>query len=1145
MDSEKDNRTDTSGDAKLDVAPENPVPEKIETSSETDPNVAKMESPTDPAKENLITADELAAAFVGPEQESTKPIVSNQEPPEPEKANLPNLEILEDGKSDNTIKNDSDLPTEKEVIATFVGPEQEKNDSTEESKSDENESITESSVIASESTEKKSHKVAIVSAICVTAAIIGGIVLITSNSNPDKGSEPVVAVTDLTDEQKEKLGIEPEKEEAVDNSEIEDKDNYSEEYKKYLELSDEEKANLEVIPRKKEVPDEKIDEIKKDTDEEIIASLPEKYDLRNAIDVAVSDQGSYGLCWDYASSKALETNLKLHGIDYNPSELQIDFLASYLMYGSRNLHDGGTFQMFADMAASIGTISEEKFSSLGINPDGFYGGSNTNLDYLKLAKNDTPLYVTKTVDFPSIYKSKGEVSNKTEEELKEFRDLVKAHIMVNGALYMVMDAPDSFIFKNEDGKTTYFYTPDSAHSNTTRGQHAMAIVGWDDSFSKDYFRGSGTGEGVERPIHDGAYLVLNSWGDWWGEGGYFWVSYDEYNVESQLSGIVSTSLDNTKRIDSITSEAAKNLVKEKLSFYIIEEDGEEYISDYALDQVSYLDLSSRGLTDYDLKGITETFSNISSLTITDNNISDLSSLANLNNLYGVYFSKNNVEDISVLCSMDKVNGLDLSYNRITDISCLEGKLGDYAYLDISGNTGITGFEKLNTLSGLTANEIGLESLESLSGLNKLTSLSVRNNNIKSLAGLNTNEEAFYNLDLSGNKELTDLTFDKPVSHLSIKDSGLTDISILNNIEANMVLASGNNFGDLSSFNNDKILQLDLSGNKNLSNLSSLSTVKSLNLSDCGIASLSEIGELDGIETLTLNNNEIGSLDGAENLSKIASLNITNNKLSSLDGIEKLENLTSLNVVKNQISSLDGLSKLPKLTTFSADNNMISDANELVDMENLYFLSLSNNKLSSVPNFTTQADLYLTFENNPIENVVIPKAVATINLKDCGVKSIDYSQVEKLTNVTLEGNPDWNEYRDLISKSMHGQQKLGRSYPHINISTDYNFSKEELNGLDGIPGLFGSASWYLSLKEYTNELEKSSDGTVNLENYPSERAMFMSLLKNGKSLDGFTVDRAATKLTLSDSSADSLSLEQRARINNNTHLSTNKIVFYFQ
>lgn len=1133
MGNDKDNHTNNLGEVKLDTEPE-----KIEISIETSPTTAKAESPTEPTREKLMDTDELAAAFVGSGQENAEPMGSDQIIPESENTNLPNMEIPKDEKVKSAAKNDSEFPTKEEVATAFVGPEQEKNDPVDESKGDDDESATESSAIASEATDKKPHKVAIISAICVVAAMIGGIVLITSSSNPSKESEPTVKITDLTDEQKEKLGIEPEKEKATDGSETEDKDNYSEEYKRYLELSEEEKANLEVIPRKEDVPDEKIDEIKEDTDKETLALLPEKFDLRDVIDITVGNQGSYGLCWDYASSTALETHLKLRGIDYNPSELQIDFLASNLMYGGRNLHKGGTFQFFADMAASIGTISEEKFSSFGINPDDSYGEKNTNLDYFKLAKNDTPLYVTKTVDFPSIYKDKGEVPDKTEEELKEFRDLVKAHIMTNGSLYTSVTSPWSFGIPRYCEKS----------GKGCNANHAMAIIGWDDNYSKENFAkvDENGNRDIGTPKHDGAYLVLNSWGKEWdgsdAKDGVFYISYDEYDVESQLSGIVSTSFDNAKKIDSIASKTAKDLVKEKLSFYIVEEDGEEYVSDYALDRVTYLDLSSRGLTDYDLKDIAETFSNISSLTITDNNISDLSSLADLNNLNRVYFSKNNVEDISVLCSMDKVNDLDLSYNRITDISCLEGKLGDHAYLDISGNTGITGFEKLTNLRGLVANEVGLESLESLSGLNELTSLSVRNNNIKNLAGLNTAEEAYYNLDLSGNKELADLTLDKPTYSLSIEDSGLTDISILNNIEATTVSASGNDFGDLSSFNNEKVTQLNLSGNKNLSQISSLNNIKNLNLSNCGITSLSEIGKLDGLEMLILSNNEIDSLDGLEKLPKLFFLNIVNNKLTSLDGIEKLENLTNLNVAENQIASVNGISKLSKLNVFSADDNMISDANELVDMENLHFLSLSNNKLSSIPNFTNRTGLYLAFENNPIEDVMIPKAASSINLRNCGVKSIDYSQAEKLTNVVLEGNLDWNEYNGLIYGSIIGQQKLGGSSPYINISTDYNFSKEELNNLSNIPD---GVNWHLSLKEYVKEFEKSPDGTVDLEKYPSERTMFMSLIRNGAGLNDFTVDKAATKLTLSDSSTESLSLEQWTTINNNTHLSTNKIVLHFR
>lgn len=1131
-----DNDKSPSSEAKLDASSEPRISETKETPSKQNQQVEAVEAPITEDKTEPMTEDQLAAAFLDTaekkgEQSMVQKTDGISEPIENKSEQAKKSEKVTE------VKKNDNMPTEEEVAAAFVEPkpktEEKHAEVQEESGGDSEDNIA--------SGASKSHKGLIATIACSVVIVAGIATAIMLNSNQKQEAEPVVAINDLTDEQKEKLGVEPTKEENVDSSEIEDKDNYSDEYKKYLELSDEEKAELEVIPRKEEIPDEKIDEIKEDTDDNVIAALPERFDLRDVIDITVGNQGGYGLCWDYASSTALETHLKLRGIDYNPSELQIDFLSSNLMYGGRNLHDGGTFQYFADMASSIGTISEDAFSSLSIDPNAWYGGTSNNLDYFKLTKNDSPLYVTKTVDFPSIYKSEGEVSGKTEEELKEYRDLVKAHIMTNGSLYTAVAGPWGFgvpRYCENSGTGCYM-------------NHAMAIIGWDDNYPKENFaKVDSNGNRIEgTPKHDGAYIILNSWGkEWDGSGaqdGVFYISYDEYNVESQLSGVVSTSLDNTKKIDSIASKAAKDLIKEKLSFYIFEEDDGEYISDYALDRVSYLDLSSRGLTDYDLKGITETFSNISSLTITNNNISDLSSLANLKNLYGVYFSKNNVEDISVLCTMDKVNGLDLSYNRITDVSCLEGKLGDYAYLDISGNRGITGFDKLTTLHSLTANDIGLEGLESLSGLNKLTSLSVRDNNIKSLTGLNTDEDALYNLDLSGNKELTDLTFNKPVYRLSIKDANLTDISILNNIEASGVFASGNNFGDLSSFNNDKIVQLDLSENKNLSNLSALATVENLNLSDCGITSLTEIDNIDGIKVLTLNDNEISSLDGAENLSRITTLSISNNKLTSLNGLEKLENLQSFNVANNQISSLDGVAKLAKLTTFSADNNNISDANALTDLENLYFVSLNNNKLTSVPNFTAQADVYLAFENNPIENVVIPKAVATINLKDCGVKTIDYSSVEKLTNITLVGNPDWNEYRNLISKSILGQQNLGRSNPYFSVSTDYNFSKKELNDLDGIPGLYGRANWYMSLEKYMSELEKSSDGTVNLEKYPSERAMFMLLLKSGTSLNGFTVDKAATKLTLEDKTIDSLSLEQWIRINNNTHMSTNKIMFNFK
>jgi C1A family cysteine protease len=50
--------------------------------------------------------------------------------------------------------------------------------------------------------------------------------------------------------------------------------------------------------------------------------------------------------------------------------------------------------------------------------------------------------------------------------------------------------------------------------------HGVSIVGWDDSFSRENFPVS------NQPDGDGAWIVRNSWGPGWGDGGYFYMSYD-------------------------------------------------------------------------------------------------------------------------------------------------------------------------------------------------------------------------------------------------------------------------------------------------------------------------------------------------------------------------------------------------------------------------------------------------------------------------------------------------------------------------------------------------------------------------------------------------------------------------------------------
>ncbi|MCM8756975.1 MAG: lectin like domain-containing protein, partial [Candidatus Omnitrophica bacterium] len=225
-------------------------------------------------------------------------------------------------------------------------------------------------------------------------------------------------------------------------------------------------------------------------------SAPRKYDLRGLGKLTgVRNQGSAGSCWAHATYASLESCL-LPGETWDFSENHMKNLLSkdYPEGFDRGHADGGNhFMSTAYLARWTGPVKE---SDDPYNPNS--GTSPTNLSPVK--------HIQQVLFLPS---RTGPLDNET----------IKTAIQTYGAVYTSMYFVNSSYVSS---KYAYYY------NGSYSSNHAVAIVGWDDDYSKSNFSGSASG----LPAGNGAFIVKNSWGSSWGQSGYFYVSYYDSRIGS-------------------------------------------------------------------------------------------------------------------------------------------------------------------------------------------------------------------------------------------------------------------------------------------------------------------------------------------------------------------------------------------------------------------------------------------------------------------------------------------------------------------------------------------------------------------------------------------------------------------------------------
>jgi len=284
-----------------------------------------------------------------------------------------------------------------------------------------------------------------------------------------------------------------------------------------------------------------------------VGALPQAYSLTTSGWITpTKNQGNLGSCWAFGSTTAFQSSLLRQGIvtSTTAAALQLSLWHLATKNGSSNPSyvpdaQGEYTNWGADNNATLSYVT--RGSGSWSNPatsgtNGVGGGfilvADDPLDAYPLqaaadGENLAP-YVPPTRQPLAPFRLAGSIEHRftgtgAPGADSAYRDRIKQAIFDHGAVAGTYYVPDAEAPYYNPGTFTFQYS-----GTATAANHLVAFAGWDDTKVVTNQAGDVLGTG--------AWLVQNSWGTGWGDGGYFWLGYgDQLAVKDAASYIAGTA----------------------------------------------------------------------------------------------------------------------------------------------------------------------------------------------------------------------------------------------------------------------------------------------------------------------------------------------------------------------------------------------------------------------------------------------------------------------------------------------------------------------------------------------------------------------------------------------------------------------------